>query len=128
MSDKKEFTNVPDGKYQVKIEKCEVRDFKGKEQVSMQMRILGPTQSNRVLFKNYPARDRWAEEKMAWIGKELAILGASVKRFDSTSIVGKVAEVAVLNKPYLGKVYTNVYINSEVDVGAGLSPLDEVPF
>jgi len=110
---------VPDGKYQVKVEKVEVTRAKvsGNPLLKWQLRILGPRFKGRVLFRNNVMATR---ENLKWLKADLHICGIDLQQLSDlsarvTELLGVTLEVTKRTKGESD----NVYLNRKIVLASG---------
>ncbi len=119
---------VPDGVYRVKVEDVSlgVSPSSGNPTVKWMLRILGPSQQRRVLYK-------WngiSERSLQYLVEDLQCCGVSMKRFADLEkhlpgLVGLELEIARKTKD--GR--TNIYFNKLLSAKAMADAVDdELPF
>ena len=133
-----ESREVPDAKYEVQIEKIELKPTKqtNKPMVSVQFTILGPQCAGRKLFYNkvIPTGDDATKEKLQWLKNDLATLGyfgllGQLKSSLST-MLDNVLEVQTSTKNGRQNVYLNKLLGKGAEnASAGaVNADDEIPF
>jgi len=78
-----DFTPVPDGKYQVNVEKVELTraQTSGNPMLKWTLRVLGPTQRERLIWKN----SVMTADTMEFVKKDLLICGVTIQRLSDLS-------------------------------------------
>lgn len=79
VEEKKEFDPVPDGKYQVNVEKVEVTTAKtsGNAMLKWTLKILAPSQCGRLLWRNNMMATR---ENIRWLKNDLHLCGLDLQK------------------------------------------------
>ena len=79
VEEKKEFDSVPDGKYQVNVDKVEITTAKtsGNAMLKWTLRILAPRHQNRLLWRNNVMATR---ENIKWLKNDLHLCGLDLQK------------------------------------------------
>ena len=79
VEEKKEFEAVPDGKYQVNVDKVEVTTAKtsGNALLKWTLKILAPTHRGRLLWRNNVMATR---ENIRWLKNDLHLCGLDLQK------------------------------------------------
>jgi hypothetical protein len=126
---------IPDGKYQVNVEKVEVVRAKtsGNPMLKWTLRILGPTSRGRLLWRNNVLASR---ENLKWLKSDLHVCGLDLAKVsDLNDRVHELLDVKLeVTKRTKGE-NENVYFNRRIVLddapaagGAGLDPAEIAPF
>jgi len=113
------YEDVPDGKYQVRIQDAELTRSKTSNapMIKMKLRIEGPSHINRLLWRNSVI----AADKLEWIKKDLTRLGLKLGKLSElpnvlSSVKGVLIEVTVKKNGD----FQNIYIDKKLaGVGQG---------
>jgi hypothetical protein len=109
---------VPDGKYQVKVEKVELGRAKtsGNPLLKWQLRILGPSCKGRMLFRNNMLATR---ENLKWLKADLHVCGMDLAKLsDLSARVAELLDVTLeVTKRSKGES-DNVYFNRRLVLDA----------
>jgi len=112
-----EFEEVPDGKYQVRIEKAQLTESsKGDPMVKWDLVVLSGAHAGRHIFKNAVI----TRASLPYVKGDLKLLGLELERFSTLpnhlpSVLGKTLQVT---RRTSGE-YTNVYFNRLIAVPEG---------
>ena len=106
--------DVPDGKYNAKVERVEVKESR-EDQIPMlawQLKIWGPTNQGRCLFKNSLIN----ESGVPYLKEDLRICGFDVENFKLSQLESNLNRLLDLNLSVTAKTnsagtYQNIYIN-----------------
>lgn len=116
--EERSFDDVPDGKYQVNVEKAEMTHSKtsGLPMLKWTFKILGPTYAGRLLWKHAVITN---EESVKHIKGDLAVCGLQLPKFSQLpQHTGKLLDLKLeISKQTRGE-YENIYINKLIS-GAG---------
>lgn len=112
--EEKEFDDVPDGKYQVNVDKVEITTAKttGNPMLKWTLRILGPRFANRLLWRNNVMATR---ENIRWLKNDLHTCGLDLQKLSDLPanlerLLDVKLEVTVRSKGD----NTNVYFNRRI--------------
>jgi len=108
-----QFDDVPDGKYQVKVEKVELaRTQNGDPMLKWQLRVLGPQHRGRMMFRNNVMASK---ENIKFLKADLLTCGLELgKLSDLPNRLNDLLDVAMeVTKRTRGE-YSNVYINKRI--------------
>jgi len=129
----RQFDAVPDGKYQVNIDRVELTRSKnsGTPMFRWVFRILGPQQRGRLLWKNSVL----TRDSMKWFKTDLHAAGLDLEQLtDLNDRMGELLNVKLEIVKKTNGEYENVYINRRIVMdddslaGPGAAPSDGVPF
>lgn len=125
-----EYTEVPDGSYNVKVDKVDLKNSQnGNPMLAWQLRITGPTQANRVLFRYNMLMN---ENNVKWLKKDLIICGIKLSKL--SDLANHLEDLLDINLEVTKKTngdFENVYFNKFITEGGGAetsSMEDDVPF
>jgi len=135
VEEKKDFDEIPDGKYQVNVDKVEITTAKtsGNAMLKWTLRILGPRCQNRMLWRNNVMATR---ENIRWLKNDLHVCGLDLQKLsDLPANLERLLDVKLeVTKRSKGD-NTNVYFNRRIvtdgpatgaaNAGAGK---DDIPF
>jgi hypothetical protein len=111
---------VPDGKYQVRIDKVKLdRTQKGSPMIKWDLIVIAGSQANRHIFKNSvitPAALPFVKGDLKTLGLNLAKFSELQQRLEE--LLDVTLEVT---KRTRGE-YTNVYFNKRIQLAAGVAP------
>ena len=112
-----EFDSVPDGKYQVIVERVElVRTTKGDPMLKWTLRILGPTHEGRLLWRNNVMAN---SENVKWLKKDLYACELHLARISELPAnLERLLDIHLdVTKKTRGE-YESVYINKRIRTAA----------
>src|SRR5215831_19478085 len=106
---------VPDGKYQVSVERVELTKAKtsGNTMLKWMLRIIGPTHAGKVLWRHNVLATR---ENIAWLKADLHTCGLDLQKLsDLNANLAKLLDVRLeVTKRTKGE-NENVYLNRRID-------------
>jgi len=108
-----QFDEVPDGKYQIKVEKVELtRTQNGAPMLKWHLRVLGPQHRGRMMFRNNVMA---SNENIKFLKADLLACGLELgKLSDLPGRLGELLDVALeVTKKTRGE-YANVYLNKRI--------------
>jgi len=131
----REFADVPDGKYQVQVDKVELTTAKssGNPMLKWTLRILGPHYAGRLLWRNNVIATR---ENVRWLKNDLHLCGLDLVRLsDLRDYLPQLLDVQLeITKRTKGE-NVNIYFNRRLALdeqgtggGYGRATPDDVPF
>lgn len=133
VDEKKDFDEVPDGKYQVNVDKVEITTAKtsGNAMLKWTLRVLGPRFQNRLLWRNNVMATR---ENIRWLKNDLHVCGLDLQRLsDLPGNLERLLDVKLeVTKRTKGE-NTNIYFNRRIVTdgagpGAAHGAEDDIPF
>lgn len=108
------FDDVPDGKFQVSIEKVELAraQSSGNPMLKWQLRVLGPNNAGRMIFRNSVMA---SAENIKFLKNDLHTCGLVLEKFsDLGSRLGDLLDIKLeVTKKTRGE-FSNVYINRRI--------------
>ncbi|CAM2066744.1 DUF669 domain-containing protein [Sulfidibacter corallicola] len=122
-------TPVPDGKYQVNVDKIELtRSKSGNPMLKWTLRIIGPTQRKRLLWKNSVI----TEASIKWLKRDLIIAGLVLAKLsDLEHRLHELLDIQLEVKKVTKNDYENIYLQRLIEIDdpdAQASTQDSVPF
>ena len=111
------FEPVPDGRYQVKVDRVEIDRAKssGNPLLRWTLKILGPTHQGRLLWLNNVLI---RGQSLAWLKRNLRTCGMELEQItDLPSRLGELLDVVLEVKKQTSGENSNVYFNRRLDVG-----------
>ena len=115
--EERNFDDVPDGKYQVKVEKAELTHSKtsGFPMLKWTFKILGPTYAGRLLWKHAVIGN---DEAVKHIKGDLAVCGIILPKFSQLNqFLAKLLDLKLeISKQTRGE-FENLYINKLISGG-----------
>ena len=138
VEEKKEFEPVPDGKYQVNVEKVEITTAKtsGNPMLKWTLKILAPSFRGRLLWRNNVMATR---ENIKWLKNDLHVCGLDLAKLSDLPLnlerlLDVKLEVTKRTKGDNENVYFNRRIVLDEGTGAeggeahGAAAKDDIPF
>ena len=137
VEEKKEFEPVPDGKYQVNVEKVEITTAKtsGNTLLKWTLKILAPHHRGRLLWRNNVMATR---ENIKWLKNDLHVCGLDLAKLsDLPAHLEALLDVKLEVTKRTKGDSENVYLNRRIvldDIGAeggeahGDAAKDDIPF
>jgi len=133
--EEREFSDVPDGKYQVQVDRAEIVRAKssGNPMLKWTLRILGPRFAGRLLWRHNVIASR---ENVRWLKNDLHVCGLELVRLsDLQSHLHELLDIQLeITKKTRGE-NVNIYLNKrlvleqQVDGGGYAHTLDDdIPF
>jgi hypothetical protein len=114
--EEREFEDVPDGKYQVKVEKVELTraQSSGNPMLKWTLKILGPRCAGRLLWRNSVMASK---ENLKWLKTDLHTCGVDIAKLsDLPNRLGDLLDVTLeITKRTKGE-NENIYLNRRVVV------------
>lgn len=126
---------IPDGKYQARIENLEITRSKtsGNPMLKWKLRIIAPQCAGRILWRNSVLRND--PESLRWIKKDLATAGLRVTRLSELPahvehVIGRFVEIAKATRGEYESIYLNRLIELDATTGqdAATTAGGELPF
>lgn len=125
--EEKDFDTVPDGKYQVNIDKVELTHSQttGNPMLKWTLRIIGPTFKGRMLWRNNVMATK---ENIKWLKQDLYSCGLHLEKLSDLPVnLERLLNVKLeITKRTRGE-NENIYINRQIvmddpGAGAGMDP------
>jgi hypothetical protein len=124
-----EYGEVPDGKYQVRIESVRLESSqKGVPMIKFELEVLSGSQAGRRIFKNSVI----TQASIPYVKGDLKTLGIELSKFSELS--GRLEELLDVTMEVTKRTrgdYTNVYFNRRIRLAAasnGEVPAGDMPF
>ena len=121
--EEKEFDDIPDGKYQVNVDKVEITTAKtsGNAMLKWTLRILAPRYQNRLLWRNNVMATR---ENIRWLKNDLHVCGLDLQKLSDLPahlerLLDVKLEVTKRTKGDSENVYFNRRIVTDAPTGGG---------
>ena len=132
----RELKDVPDGKYQVVVDRVELTRAKssGNPMLKWTMRILAPVHAGRLIWRNSVIKQG---NCMRWLKTDLKTCGLELERLsDLTHYLGKLVGVALEITQKTTDGSPNIYFNRRIQIDAsamgnhapGAGSADDLPF
>lgn len=122
--EEREFEDIPDGKYQVNVEKVELTraQSSGNPMLKWTLKILGPRLAGRLLWRNSVMASK---ENLKWLKNDLHTCGLEVEKLsDLPARLGDLLDVKLeVTKRTKGE-NENIYFNRRIVVD-DLAPEDD---
>jgi hypothetical protein len=128
--EEREFEDVPDGKYQVKVEKVELTKAQssGNPMLKWTLKILGPRFAGRLLWRNSVMASK---ENLKWLKTDLHTCGVDIAKLSELPTrLGDLLDITLeITKRTKGES-ENIYFNRRVVVDdlAGMEDDSLAPF
>ena len=117
--------DIPDGKYQVRIDSFEITRSKtsGNPMLKWKLRILAPRCVGRILWRNSVLRNdpenlRWTKKDLATVGVRLSKLSELPDHVDA--IIGRCVEVSKTTRGEFESIYLNKLIEMDGRASRGV--------
>lgn len=130
VEERDDYAPIPDGKFQVNIEKAEMARTKGGNQpmLKLTLKVLTPQYKNRLLWKHYVIK----QDNLKWLKQDLATCGLTLDRLsvlphNLERLIGIKLDV---QKKTSGE-FENIYLNRKLELtteGGGYVGSDDIPF
>lgn len=122
--DKKDYgEDPPDGKYQVIVDTVNLTTSQaGNLMLKWYLKILGPTQAGRMLFKNHMLSTK---ENIEWLKKDLFTVNpdsATWKLSELRAHLAALLDVTLEVQQKTKNEFKNLYINKRIEVDATSTP------
>jgi hypothetical protein len=112
-----EYDEVPDGKYQVRIESVRLENSqKGDPMIKFDLEVLSGAQAGRHIFKNAVI----TQASIPYVKGDLKTLGLELARF--SQLAGRLEELLDVTLEVTKRTrgdYANVYFNRRIRIAAG---------
>lgn len=121
-----EFEELPDGKYQVRIDRaCLTKSQADNPMIKWELAVMSGTYEGRKLFKNSAITDA----SIPFVKADLLTVGLELKKLsDLPGRIGEVLDKALeVTKKTKGE-YVNIYFNRLLNVPAGEATTGPVPW
>ncbi|HPQ70610.1 MAG TPA: DUF669 domain-containing protein [bacterium] len=108
-----QFDDLPDGKYQAKVEKVEMGNTQnGAPMLKWQLRVLGPQHRGRMLFRNSVMASR---DNLKYLKADLLLCGLELAKLsDLPNRLNELLDVGLeVTKRTRGE-YSNIYFNKRI--------------
>jgi len=115
----RDFDDVPDGKYQVNVEKVELTRAKssGNPLLKWALRVLGPQHRGRMLFRNNVLV---SADNIKWLKTDLHTCGLELRKLsDLPANLDRLLDVKLEVTKRTNGENTNVYLNKRIVVDDG---------
>ena len=134
--EEKEFEPIPDGKYQVKVDKVEITTARtsGNPMLKWTLRVLAPRCRGRLLWRNNVMATR---ENIRWLKNDLHVCGLELQKLsDLPARLGELLDVALEVTKRTKGDNENVYFNRRIVLDPGAEDAgrsdardkDDIPF
>ncbi|XZE33766.1 DUF669 domain-containing protein [Pirellulaceae bacterium SH501] len=124
-----EYDEVPDGKYQVRIESVRLENSqKGDPMIKFDLEVMSGSQAGRHIFKNSVI----TQASIPYVKGDLKTLGIELSKF--SELAGRLEELLDVTLEVTKRTrgdYTNVYFNRRIRLAAassGEAPAGDMPF
>lgn len=135
VKDAGEYTPLPDGKYQSRIEEVRFENAKtsGRLQLAWVLKIVAPEALEGKTIYHYRGLDR--DESVSWMAQELYTCGVDVKGIDIVDLpdhlpqlLDRIIEVMLKTKKNANGEFQNCYINRLLNEGNEQAEYSSIPF
>ena len=131
--EEKDFEAVPDGKYQVKVDRVELTrsETSGNPMLKWALKILGPTHKGRLLWRNNVMA---SNENIKWLKQDLYTCGLQLQKLSDLpghleQLLNIKLEVTKRTRGENENIYFNRRIVMADDAGAPGAAMDDmIPF
>lgn len=109
----KEFESIPDGKYQVKVDKVEMTHSKvsNKPMLKWCLKIIGPTHKGRLIWRN----NLIDKDGIKWLKQDLYTCGLQLEKLsDLPNNLDKLLDIGLEVSKRTKDDYENIYINRKI--------------
>lgn len=115
-----EFESLPDGKYQVVVEKVELTETQstGNPVLKWTLRVLGPRFNNRLIWRNSVITNK----TLRYLKTDLHLCGLDLDKL--SDLPGRLAELLDVHLEVAKKTngdYENIYFSRRINIGQGRS-------
>lgn len=123
----REFEPVPDGKYQVKVDRVEVARAKssGNPMLKWTLKILAPTHAGRLLWRNNVMASK---ENIKWLKNDLHVCGLELEKL--SELPERLDDLLDLTLEVTKRTRgenENIYLNRRIEIDAGDGDGDSEP-
>jgi len=122
--EEREFEDIPDGKYQVNVEKVELTraQSSGNPMLKWTLKILGPRFAGRLLWRNSVMASK---ENLKWLKTDLHTCGLDIEKLsDLPARLGDLLDVKLEVTKRTKSESENIYLNRRIVV-EDLAPEDD---
>lgn len=112
--EEREFEDVPDGKYQVKVDKVELTKAQssGNPMLKWTLKILGPKCAGRLLWRNSVMASK---ENLKWLKTDLHTCGVDIEKLSELPArLGDLLDVTLEVKKTTKGESENIYFNRRI--------------
>lgn len=109
--EEKEFDEIPDGKYQVKVERVELTrsETSGNPMLKWALKILGPAHKGRLLWRNNVIANA---ENVKWLKQDLYTCGLRIEKLsDLSGKLESLLDVGLEVTKRTKNEFENIYFN-----------------
>ncbi|HOZ49062.1 MAG TPA: DUF669 domain-containing protein [Candidatus Hydrogenedentes bacterium] len=115
----REFEPVPDGKYQVKVDRVEIARAKssGNPMLKWTLKILAPTHAGRLLWRNNVMASK---ENVKWLKNDLHVCGLELEKL--SELPERLDDLLDLTLEVTKRTRgenENIYLNRRIEIDAG---------
>ncbi len=115
----REFEPVPDGKYQVKVDRVEIARAKssGNPMLKWTLKILAPTHAGRLLWRNNVMASK---ENIKWLKNDLHVCGLEIEKL--SELPERLDDLLDLTLEVTKRTRgenENIYLNRRIEIDAG---------
>ena len=112
--EEKDFEAVPDGKYQVKVDRVELTrsETSGNPMLKWALKILGPTHKGRLLWRNNVIASK---DNVKWLKQDLYTCGLQMDKLsDLPGILETLLDVGLEVTKRTKNEFENIYFNRRI--------------
>ena len=115
--EEKEFDEVPDGKYQVKVDRVELTrsETSGNPMLKWALKILGPAHKGRLLWRNNVIASK---DNVKWLKQDLYTCGLQIEKLsDLSGKLESLLDVGLEVTKRTKNEFENIYFNRRIVLG-----------
>lgn len=112
--EEKEFDEIPDGKYQVKVDRVELTrsESSGNPMLKWALKILGPTHKGRLLWRNNVIASK---DNVKWLKNDLYTCGLQIEKLsDLSGKLEPLLDVGLEVTKRTKNEFENIYFNRRI--------------
>ncbi|MEE9368723.1 MAG: DUF669 domain-containing protein [Pontiella sp.] len=115
--EEKEFDEIPDGKYQVKVDRVELTrsETSGNPMLKWALKILGPAHKGRLLWRNNVIASK---DNVKWLKQDLYTCGLQIEKLsDLSGNLESLLDVGLEVTKRTKNEFENIYFNRRIVLG-----------
>ncbi|MFC1467821.1 DUF669 domain-containing protein [Verrucomicrobiota bacterium] len=115
--EEKEFDEIPDGKYQVKVDRVELTrsETSGNPMLKWALKILGPAHKGRLLWRNNVIASK---DNVKWLKQDLYTCGLQIEKLsDLSGKLESLLDVGLEVTKRTKNEFENIYFNRRIVLG-----------
>jgi hypothetical protein len=112
--EEKEFDEIPDGKYQVKVDRVELTrsESSGNPMLKWALKILGPTNKGRLLWRNNVIASK---DNVKWLKQDLYTCGLQIEKLsDLSDKLESLLDIGLEVTKRTKNEFENIYFNRRI--------------